>query len=159
MNSASEPQELSASHPQEPSRSRREWWRIARIVEARLWEYGLRVQEEPPTPISHVYQAPMPPPKKSYPVPSQAERWLLRREDVLAMARWIAALPYLERRYVELHYVAGLGLHAVCRTLGISRSEARRVRYRVLAILAVQMGLLGAAVAWEGGGRAFGEAE
>lgn len=123
------------------------WHQIRRIVEGRLYEYGARMAEEPPTPISSAYDSPTPPPEGRHARPSLPERWVMSREDVVAFARLIQALPHQERKLVDVRYVRGLGWRAACRELAVSYSEAKRIRDRAVTILAVLMGLMPGATA------------
>ncbi len=118
------------------------WHQIRRIVESRLYEYGARMAEEPPTPISSAYDSPTPPPKGRHARPSLPERWVMSREDVIAFGRLVQALPAQERRLVDLRYIQGLGWRPTCRALAVSYPEAHRIRDRAISILATLMGLL-----------------
>lgn len=113
-----------------------------RIVEARLYEWGARIKDEPGTPISSVYESPTGPPEGRA-GPSQPERWVMSRDDLLAIDRLIKALPRSERRFVELRYAELANWKYICRKLAVSRTEARRIRDRALFALAHMMGLIG----------------
>ena len=116
--------------------------RARRVVELRLYEWGARIKEEPGTPISSVYQSPTLPPEGRA-GPSQQERWVMSREDLLALDRLVKSLPRPERRFVELRYAELANWRYICRKLAVSRTEARRIRDRALFALAHLMGLVG----------------
>lgn len=118
------------------------WHQIRRIVEGRLYEYGARMAEEPPTPISSAYDSPTPPPRSGRASASLPERWVMSREDVIAFGRLLQALPAAERRLVDARYVRALSWRQTCQELAVSYPEAHRIRDRAISILATMMGLL-----------------
>lgn len=118
---------------------------VARIVEGKLYAWGMMRLEYPDAPISRVYREEIP--GGSGFRSNQQEAWALRHQDALRDAAVIEkamrGMSDEQRRLVELRYVDRWPWRKVAERLHVSERTVYGLRQQVVIILAYEFGLTG----------------
>lgn len=123
------------------------------IVEAKLYDWGRCVLEYPDAPVSNIYRLLLEYgknlPSKVSSRMSPQERWAMKHRRILDLARAVhnalVKMAPLERRVVELRYVARKTWAEIATDVNLSESHLKRVvRDRILYMFAAEFGLLAA---------------
>lgn len=116
---------------------------VARIVEGKLYAYGVIKREYPEARISSAYQAIV---RDQLAPDSDQERWVMKyHRDILDAAiieRVVKRLPESERKLINLRYVERWPWRKVAEKLHVGERTVFAMRDRVLMVIAYEFGLL-----------------
>lgn len=121
--------------------------RMIPVVEARLYSWSLRKDEQPDAPISRVYDPEaMPPQKKSQTATSQPEAWVIRHQyelwEAAVIEKVLKEMSNELQKLVEMRYVKRWTWQKIADALNVGERSVFRLRDHVLVILAYEFGLL-----------------